>query len=170
MDNFRNSFQDSLMEVLDSIIQVKERVTSSISKRICREAEAPIRCGGLGLGVPKEKTLTAFLANFINMRESLYKNIDGYGRECDLLARYSAMEKAGKVVTDEEWRSLPDDLLKVNKALKLMNEARMKNSSHELITVRDLFTFEKRIKKKKNGDDIIAYADCQSYKICFKSL
>ena len=70
MDNFRNFFQDSLMEVLDSIIQVKERVTSSISKRICREAEAPIRCGGLGLGVPKEKTLTAFLANFINMRES----------------------------------------------------------------------------------------------------
>ena len=128
-------------------------MTSSISKRICREAEAPIRCGGLGLGVPKEKTLTAFLANFINMRESLYKNIDGYGRECDLLARYSVMEKAGKVVTDEEWRSLPDDLLKVNKALKLMNEARMKNSSHELITVRDLFTFEKRIKKKENGDD-----------------
>ena len=33
----------------------------------------------------------------------------------------------------------------------------MKNSSHELITVRDLFTFEKRIKKKENGDDIIAY-------------
>ena len=37
------------------------------------------------------------------------------------------MEKAGKFVTDEEWRSLPDDLLKVNKALKLMNEARMNN-------------------------------------------
>ena len=71
----------------------------------------------LGLGVPKEKTLTAFLANFINMRELLYKNIDGYGRECDLLARYSAMEKDGKVVTDEEWSSLPDDLLKANKAL-----------------------------------------------------
>ena len=32
-------------------------------KRICREVEAPIRCGGLGLGVPKEKTLTAFLVS-----------------------------------------------------------------------------------------------------------
>ena len=31
----------------------------------------------------------------------------------------------------------------------------MKNSSHELITVRDLFTFEKRIKKKENGDDML---------------
>ena len=36
------------------------------------------------------------------------------------------MDKAGKEVTDELWKALPDDLLKVNKALKLMNEARMK--------------------------------------------
>ena len=127
MDNFRKAFKDSSMEVLDSIIQVKESMSSSIWKRICREVEAPIRCGGLGLGAPKEKTLTAFLANYINIRESLYNNINGYGRDCDLLVRYSVMEKAGKVVTDEEWRSLLDDLLKGNKALKLMNEARMKN-------------------------------------------
>ena len=51
MDNFRKAFQDSLMEVLDSIIQVKDRVSSSIWKRICREVDAPIRCGGLGLGI-----------------------------------------------------------------------------------------------------------------------
>ena len=69
MDNFRKAFQDSLIETFDSIIQVKDRVSSSMWKRICREVEAPIRCGGLGLGVPKEKTLTAFLANFINIRE-----------------------------------------------------------------------------------------------------
>ena len=60
---------------------------------------------------------TEFIKNFINEKLN----------DCDLLVRYSVMEKAGKVVTDEEWRSLPDDLLKVNKALKLMNEARMKN-------------------------------------------
>ena len=170
MDNFRKAFQDSLMETLDSIIQVKDRASSSMWKRICREVEAPIRCGGLGLGVPKEKTLTAFLANFINMRELLYKNIDGYGRECDLLARYSAMEKAGKVVTDEEWSSLPDDLLKANKALKLMNEARMKNSNHESITMRDLFTFERKIKKKENGDDIIAYGGETTSALMYKAL
>ena len=170
MDNFRKAFQDSLMEVLDSIIQVKDRVSLSMWNRICREVEAPIRCGGLGLGVPKEKTLTAFLANFINIRESLYKNIDGYGRECDLLARYSAMEKAGKVVTDEEWRTLPGDLLKANKALKLLNEVRMKNKNHELITMRDLFTFERKIKKKVNGDDIVAYGGETTSILMFKAL
>ena len=117
MDNFRKVFKDSLMEVLESIIQVKDRVSPSIWKRICREVEAPIRCGGLGLGAPKEKALTSYLANFINVRESLCNNIDGYGRDCDLLTRYSVMEKAGKNVTNEMWSALPDDLLKVNKAL-----------------------------------------------------
>ena len=84
MNNFRKAFKDSLMEVLESIIQVKDRVSLSMWKRICREVEAPIRCGGLGFGAPKEKALTAYLAKFINVRESLYDNIDGYGRDCDI--------------------------------------------------------------------------------------
>ena len=34
----------------------------------------------------------------------------------------------------------------------------MKNPNHELITMKDMFMFEKKIKKKENGDDIIVIA------------
>ena len=37
MDNFRKAFQDSLIETFDSIIQVKDRVSSSMWKRICKK-------------------------------------------------------------------------------------------------------------------------------------
>ena len=52
----------------------------------------------------------AYLANFVNVRESLYKNIDGFGKNCDFLARYPGMEKAGKIVTNEMWGSISEDL------------------------------------------------------------
>ena len=43
------------------------------------------------------------------------------------------------------WSALPDDLLKVKKALKLKNEVRMKNPNHELITMKDMFMFRLQI-------------------------
>ena len=51
-----------------------------------------------------------------------------------------------------------------------MNEARMKNSNHELITMRDLFTFERKIKKKENGDEVIAYGGETTSASMYKAL
>jgi hypothetical protein len=51
-----------------------------------------------------------------------------------------------------------------------MNEARMKNNNHESITMKDLFMFERKIKKKENGDAVIAHGGETTNVLMFKAL
>ena len=46
----------------------------------------------------------------------------------------------------------------------------MMNPNHEIITMKDMFMFEKKIKKKENGDDIIAYGGETTNALMFKAL